>query len=360
MEQQLQDEAGSAVTLEKAGPAPGEETPGPPQAGPWRRWCARLFDLWWEMLAVAFTGGLVVGLIWPAFLIWFESPLGSKLATLICLPLALLLDAGVTAALGNTPGKALLGLRVVQADGGPPGFVQLCRRNLGVWAAGLGLGLALISLLTMGRQLRRLKGGEETSYDEGEFRVLARPVGWGRRAVFCAGFLGLFVVMSALELGDRKDMRETAARNAGPSFQWTNPGTGYIAVIAPQWRYRETEADDGLVLHQFTQYSEHAVVILSVEDADGMTLPQYARNWIESVADTFRVQPGNFGAFRGQPSWSAAGNHRDEAMRVQVRVVLVDGKLWRLVTVQSHPVAFTDDLVDTLTERLWNTVLAAP
>ncbi len=358
MEQGLQHEEG--VVLEKAEPARGLDAPALPDAGPWRRWFARLFDLWWEILVVAGFGGIVIGLIWPAFLIWIDSPLGSKLATLACVPLALLLDAGVTAALGNTPGKALLGLRVGLADGGPLSFVQLCRRNLGVWAAGLGLGLALISLLTMARQLRRLKGGEQASYDDEDFRVRARPVGWARRAGFCAAFVGLFAVMTGLEVWNREDLSANAARNAGPSFQWTNPGTGRTASVAPQWSYRQTESEDGVALHQFTQYSEHAVVILSSEDADGSSLPQYARLWIDSVADTFRVQPGSFAAFRGQPAWTAAGKHRDEAMGVRVRVVLADGKLWRLVVVQSDPAAYTDDLVDVLAARLWDTVLTAP
>ena len=131
MEQGLRH--GDGGVLEKDAPAPADETPALTEAGPWRRWFARLFDLWWEILVVAVTGGVVIGLIWPAFLIWIETPLGSKMATLACVPLALLLDAGVTAALGNTPGKALLGLRVGLAEGGTPGFVQLCRRNLGVW-----------------------------------------------------------------------------------------------------------------------------------------------------------------------------------------------------------------------------------
>jgi uncharacterized RDD family membrane protein YckC len=358
MEQGLQHEDG--IVLEKSAPAPGDKAPALAEAGPWRRWFARLFDLWWEILVVAVTGGVVIGLIWPAFLIWIETPLGSKMATLACVPLALLLDAGVTAALGNTPGKALLGLRVGLAEGGTPGFVQLCRRNLGVWIAGLGLGLALISLLTMARQLRRLKNGGQASYDDEEFRVRARPIGWARRAGFCAAFLGLFVLMASLETWNREDLSETAARNAGPSFQWTNPGTGRTVSVAPQWSYRETESDDGVALHQFTQYSEHAVVILSSEDADGSTLPQYARNWIGSVADTFRVQPGSFAAFRGQPAWSAAGKHRDQAMGVRVRVVQADGKLWRLIVVQSDPAAYTDDLVDVLAGRLWDSVLSAP
>lgn len=41
-----------------------------PLASPWRRWCARLFDLWWESIALGIVVGLVAGLVAPGFLRW--------------------------------------------------------------------------------------------------------------------------------------------------------------------------------------------------------------------------------------------------------------------------------------------------
>lgn len=358
MEQQLQHE--DAIVLEKTAPASGDEAPALPLAGPWRRWFARLFDLWWEVVLIGFLGGFVFGQVSADLLRWLESPIGGKLFGLACVPLALLLDAGLMAALGNTPGKALLGMRVGLVDGRTPGFFQLCRRNLGVWVAGFGLGLPLINLLTMARQYRKLREGEQASYDEDSFRVRARPIGWIRRAGFFAAFLVLFAAMVALEHWDREDTRKTAARNAGPSFQWTNPGTGRTVSVAPQWSYQQTEADDGMVLHQFTQYSEHAVVILSSEDAGDMSLPEYARAWTDTVSDSFKVPAGSFGTFRGMPSWTASGKRRDDATRIQVRLLLMDGQVWRVMAIQSPPVDYTDDLVDVLAGRLWDTVLTVP
>ena len=357
MEQQLQHDIAGMGAPEAAAPAPGPEVLAWPLASPWRRWFARLFDLWCGIMVVGFTGGLVLGQVAPAVLGWLDTPGSGKLVGLLCLPFALLLDAGVMAAFGNTPGKALLGLRLRQTDGQPLTLRQLCWRNLGVWSAGLGLGLPLINLLTMARQHRRLKGGEQASYDEEGFRVWARPIGWGRRLGFVAVFLLLFALMTGLEHSEREDARRLAARLAGPSFQWTNPGTGRSISVVPQWSYAQTQADDGVVLHQFTQHSDHAVVILSAEDADGMSLAEYARSWNAGVADTFKVPAGSFGQFRGMPSWTAVGSHRKDAMRVQVRLVLVDGQFWRIIAVQSSPVAYTDDLVDALGARLWDTVL---
>ena len=146
-----------------------------PLASPWRRWCARLFDLWWECMLIGMVLGMVAGLFAPGLLDMIDSPGGDKLLGLAMLPPALLLDAALMAYFGNTPGKALLGLRVGLVDGRPVSFVQLCWRNLGVWAAGLGLGLPLVNLFTMARQHRRLVSGQAASYDEEGFGLsLAR------------------------------------------------------------------------------------------------------------------------------------------------------------------------------------------
>ncbi len=50
------------------------------------------------------------------------------------------------------------------------------------------------------------------------------------------------------------------------------------------------------------------------------------------------------------------GEGRDGAVQVQLRVVQVRGKAWRLMVMQSPPAAYTDDLVQELGEQLWYTV----
>ena len=55
-----------------------------------------------------------------------------------------------------------------------------------------------------------------------------------------------------------------------------------------------------------------------------------------------------------------SGKRRDDATRIQVRLLLMDGQVWRVMAIQSPPVDYTDDLVDVLAGRLWDTVLTVP
>ena len=60
------------------------------------------------------------------------APGATKLFGPLCIPLALLLDGAFQASFGNTPGNALLGLRVVQLDGSPLGFMQQVWRIMAI------------------------------------------------------------------------------------------------------------------------------------------------------------------------------------------------------------------------------------
>lgn len=147
-----------------------------PRARCWPRFFARLFDLWWEAMLVCIPVSWVFVIYLPGFLAWMSLP---------CLPLALMLDAVVCRVAGNTPGKALLGLRVVESDGTPLSLGHAVARNLGLWLRGLGLGIPPLLPLTMARQCRRLGRGEPAGYDAGPgCEVLAKPVGLARKAVF--------------------------------------------------------------------------------------------------------------------------------------------------------------------------------
>lgn len=328
-----------------------------PMASPWKRWCARMFDLWWETMLVGFAAGYVLGQTSPAFLRWLDAPGGGKLFGILCVPLALLLDAALHAIAGNTPGKAMLGLHVGLVDGRRLGFVQQVWRNLGLWTRGLGLGIPLVTLVAMGRQHRYVKEGQPASYDGEGFRVRAKPIGWVRQAGFGLVFACLFAGMTWLEVADRVDERKAAARRAAPAFTWTNPATGRSASVAPQWEHSEQTSEEGLVLHRFTQHSEHAVLIITSEDRDGMSLAQLAGGLTNQLSGEWRMQDGYLEEFRGQASWTTSGDRDDGKLRIQVRLVQMGDRVWRVVAIQSVPMEYTDELVNTLTGQLWDTVV---
>ncbi|KFI08159.1 RDD family protein [Massilia sp. BSC265] len=341
-------------------PAACSDLPAFPLAGAWSRWFARTFDVWWQSALVALVLGYGISLVSPAFVRWLETPFGWKLFGLACIPGGLLLDAALQAVAGNTPGKALLGLRLITPDGRAPRFGELVRRNMKIWRDGLALGLPLISLVTMARQGLRLRKGLQASYDKNDFLVSASPKGWLAKSVFGTAFAGLFGAILILDSMDRQDSREASAMLEAPSSVWTNPATGRMARIGAQWKLEVRAGADGTVQHLFTQHSGHATVLFAHEQTGGRALRQDAQALADRLADRFELADSYFAEFRGRPSWVGRGLHKKGPERVQLRIVEVDGKAWRVVAMQSPPAAYTDDLVQELSGALWDTVTPAP
>lgn len=170
-----------------------------PMASRWPRFFARIFDVWWEILLVSFALGAVLGRYSAGFVEWINGPGAGQLFAIMCLPIALILDTGIYRLIGNTPGKALLGLKVGLLNASPLSFGQYLGRNLSIWLKGLAIGLPLINLFTMAYQSGRLGKGQQASYDESTgYRVRAKPIGWARKTSFGVAFLGLFAVMAVL------------------------------------------------------------------------------------------------------------------------------------------------------------------
>lgn len=341
-------------------PAASDVLPAFPPAGTWPRWFARSFDLWWQTALVAFVLGQLLCLVSPLFLRWLETPFGWKLFGLACMPGGLLLDAALQALAGNTPGKALLGLRVLMADGRAPRFSELLGRNMALWRSGLACGLPLVSLVTMARQGLRLRKGLQASYDANDFLVCAGGSSRLARGLFGIAFAGLFAAILALDAVDRQDSREASAMLEAPPYAWTNPATGRTVRVAPQWRVEARTGPDGAPQHLFTQHSGHAAVLFAHEQTGGRALRQDAQVLADRLSDRFELADSYFAEFRGRRSWVGRGLDKKGLARVQLRIVEVDGKAWRVVAMQSPPAAYTDDLVGELSGALWDTVTPAP
>lgn len=341
-------------------PAACDVLPAFPLAAAWPRWFARSFDLWWQTALVAFVLGQLLCLASPLFVRWLETPFGWKLFGLACMPGGLLLDAALQALAGNTPGKALLGLRVVMADGRAPRLGELVGRNMALWRSGLALGLPLLSLVTMARQGLRLRKGLQASYDANDFLVCAGGSSRLAKGVFGIAFGGLFAAILALDAVDRQDSREASAMLEAPPYAWTNPATGRTVRVARQWRVEERTGPDGAPQYLFTQHSGHAAVLFAHERTGGRALRQDAQVLADRLSDRFELADSYFAEFRGRRSWVGRGLDKKGLARVQLRIVEVDGKAWRVVAMQSPPAAYTDDLVGELSGALWDTVTPAP
>ncbi|MGF6774977.1 RDD family protein [Paraburkholderia sp. GAS334] len=173
------------VTASKAQPAqpvqPFTVTVAPPVApaatGVWRRYAARTMDL----LLWTFVAGYAVGFVNSAtgwHLLQFRSTLMVNMSFLgmIYLPIAFLIDALVYAACGNSIGKALLGIRVVETNGAAPSFSRYLARNFSVWARGFAFGVPVAQPLLLILNAVMLKRDGVTAWDARlKFRVVREP-----------------------------------------------------------------------------------------------------------------------------------------------------------------------------------------
>jgi hypothetical protein len=114
-----------------------------------------------------FVVAVMIGAIRPSLIGQLNSTVGARwVVLLLLLPLALVLDAGLYWALGNTPGKALAGIKAL-AQGGShmlsaPVYLG---RNFAVYFFGLGLGLPLVSLFTLIYGYVHAEAGEMSTWD---------------------------------------------------------------------------------------------------------------------------------------------------------------------------------------------------
>lgn len=153
-----------------ASPVPDEAVAS---AHPWHRWLARLLD-------VACFGGLM-GLVMGAFAPDVLAGANDIALNLMLLALWVPVETMLISAYSTTPGKALLRIRVTDADGRSLGAGTALERSFQVWMRGMGFGIPLVSLVTMVRAYNRLEKQGSTSWDHDlGVRVTQRPVGAGR------------------------------------------------------------------------------------------------------------------------------------------------------------------------------------
>lgn len=335
------------------------EGPQLPDAGAWRRLFARTFDMWWQIPAVIFVTTVSLGLAVPSFLEWAQTERGNQLMVLVSVPLAFILDALLLARFGRSPGKALLGLRLVTKGGARLGYGAAIRRNLLLWVAGLGLTIPLISLAAMSFQGWRVANGEGTIYDAGRYRVEARPLGWGRWLGFVCAMVAMGLVLVGLaHIGNQADVPESAPVSA--AFTWTNPETGEAVTVPPGWAHTMSTTDDGLPLHLFVLDTGRAAVQFSVQATGVATMADMTRD-TNAMVESVEMGAGREELFLGSPSWAAEGFADDDTVtRVEVRVMHHEARYWRVLAAQHYPYEDSSPQVNALRDLLWSSVKAAP
>ena len=343
--------------------------PLPPKADPdqisyplatrWPRFFARIFDMWVETLFVALIVGALLGRYSASFVEWLNEPGASQLFGILCLPIALIFDALLYRVVGNTTGKALLGLKVGTLDGESLSLSQYLTRNFRMWASGLALGLPLINLFTMANQSGRLGKGQQASYDEHmEFRVRSKPLGWVRMTAFGFSFIAIFAIVAVLNTMEKKAQSEAILSTAQKNYSWENPHTLLSANIDSRWKHSAQSNADGQQIYMFSEQADRAVVILGVEQGTGYALDDYVRAFQKSMATNMLFSDGgHFFQKDGRQTWQGNGSMVDSTSnRLNVQVVQIGSAFWRVVTIQTMPYDYSDPLVEKLKVALWGTV----
>lgn len=112
------------------------------------RFWARMLDLAWYIIVLAFAAAQFYNGD-QLLKVMQESAAWQILLNATMFLLFVPLEAWMLAKFGTTPGKALLGLRVKNLDGGLPSFKQALYRSLSVAIRGVGLGIPIYGWFTM-------------------------------------------------------------------------------------------------------------------------------------------------------------------------------------------------------------------
>ncbi|CAG4909185.1 Chaperone protein DnaJ [Paraburkholderia saeva] len=330
-----------------------------PSASPLARFFARTFDAWWLVTLLSSLATYYLSRNSPEFVRWSNVPSSGMLFGLLCLPVAMIFDAAIYGVFGNTPGKAILGLKVTGLDGRRLTCTEYARRNLSVWVRGWGLGIPFVSLVTMFVQYRTLRREKQTWYDaESGFRMNATKAGGVRKGVFGIVFVMIACIGLILNAGRDERGRQIQANLAQSAYTWTNPATTASAKIDGIWKLSVTHAEDGQPLYTFTEASGHAAIVFAREVIPDAGMNTYVPAYVKhNAAKTPFMAPGVREKVDGHDSWSAEGHLATNAdVRTRVEVRQIGFSFWRVVTVQALPYTYTNDAAATLRQQLWGTV----
>lgn len=134
------------------------------QAGAWRRFFARIFDIWNSLLFICMPLLFAWAYYYPQTYLK-AVPQNELILGVILIFIAFIIDSIIYDCFGNTPGKALLGLRLRKPNNEKYSSGEYLRRNMAAWWSGFALGIPILNLATMLIQYRRLKKTGYTIYD---------------------------------------------------------------------------------------------------------------------------------------------------------------------------------------------------
>jgi hypothetical protein len=130
--------------------------------------------------------------------------------------------------------------------------------------------------------------------------------------------------------------------------------TRISATINSRWKCSAETDDDGHIF-TFSEPTDHAVVVLAVEEVPGYILADYVPAFRKAATDMHFADDGRFTETDRVPSWQASGNIIDVGTnRLNVQILQVGSAFWRTITIQMMPYVYSDPFVKDLTGAVDN------
>lgn len=302
-----------------------------PLAGPWRRFFARLIDLWVIALPTAFIVSYALASYSLSFALWMQRPESEYIFGWLLVPLVLAIEGIIFGLFGTTVGKGLLGVKVTTVSALRPTASQYFQRLVGVYWYGLGTGFPFVNLFTMARQYGRLDDGKQAGYDEGRFNVKAKAPKLGALRLIAA-LVVIVVLFSA------NAMLQSMSRESGRSYYsgttWTNEVTGGSVSVPKGWIYEKQQNHERQPVHIFFGPDIEVYVVFAKEDVHpSLEISEYTKAWIAAVQGTMRLSPLGQPVFvNGHPALRVTGSMADDkTQRVAATLVKMGRQVWRVV-----------------------------
>lgn len=174
---------------------------------PWRRYLARTLDIF------------IYGMVWSAALAFVfhvrlaaRSTPGSLLDSVVALVIMLFAEPLWLHLFGTTPGKAVFGLRIEDADGKRLSYSQGLERTWGVIGAGMGYYIPVYQLVRLWKSYDLCKRKERQPWDA-ETSYFIQDTRWFRGVLYIGAYAAAFGVLLVMQ-----------------SAQWLPPNRGELTV----------------------------------------------------------------------------------------------------------------------------------
>lgn len=326
-----------------------------PFATAWPRYLARTFDVFIEMTIVVAVFAAITLPLAPGIPQEFFS-LNAFIAGVILLPFALVLDTLFHITVKNTPGKALLGLRVRDIQGNRLSPGKHVKRNSLVWVIGYWLGVPFFEIVPKILQWDHVRENKPATYDEMMgVRVWAKPGGFVGKAAFAILFIFLIVSYIIGAVYRYKSERHAIAyvqsgASSSPSasrshraanrylYYWVNPVTHSGADIPNSWKIKARYNPRGEKYWMFPYASGRVIVFLGDQEVPGESIEDYKNAYMKAHEKNMSFEKNeNYFKDHGYLAWSNSAvlrSSRDVGERIEI---LKKGDVfWRIVVFKAQ------------------------